>query len=391
MRPLLEPLRRFLRTESAGGIVLLACAVAAMVMANSSVAAVYRALLGRSITVGAAAGSITESLQIWINDGLMASFFLLVGLELKRELTEGHLASPRRAVLPAIAALGGMVVPAVFYVLATAGDATATRGWAIPTATDIAFALGVLSLLGGRVPASVKVLLLSIAIFDDLGAILVIAAYYTTALSLPAVVVAVVATLTLVVLGRCGVRSHWAYVLLGLVLWIAVFESGVHATLAGVVLALCIPGGTVHAGTSMLRTWERALHPWVAFGVVPLFALANAGVPLGGLRLRDAFGPVPLGVVAGLVLGKQLGVFGAIWIATRLRVTSLPAEMGWRHVHGLAILCGIGFTMSVFIASLAFPFDAGGSIDLARLGVLVGSSISALGGYVMLRRVRTRR
>jgi NhaA family Na+:H+ antiporter len=334
---------------------------------------------------------IDKPLLLWINDGLMAVFFFLVGMELKREVAEGHLSSIRTASLPAFAAIGGMALPAAIYAAFNWGDGAAMRGWAIPAATDIAFALGVLSLLGDRVPAALKAFLLSVAIFDDLGAIIIIAIFYTAELSLISLVVAATLTVGLALLNRFGVVRPAAYVLLGIPLWVAVLKSGVHATLAGVVVAMFIPlrssvedEASDHSG-SLLRHLEHTLHPWVAFGVLPIFAFANAGVPLSGLSLADTLHPVPLGIIAGLFFGKQIGIFVLSWLAVRLRAASLPEGVSWFKLYGTSLLCGIGFTMSLFIASLAFEQGGGGYFGLERLGILLGTLISGVVGYVVLR------
>jgi len=384
----LKPLQDFLRLEAAGGLILMITAAAAMLVANSPFAAGYATLLDLPLEVRLGGFGIAKPLLLWINDGLMAVFFFLVGMELKREVIEGHLSSWRGASLPAFAAVGGMLVPAAIYALWNRGDVVALRGWAIPTATDIAFALGVLSLLGTRVPTALKALLLSVAILDDLGAIVVIALFYTAELSSPALVVAAVVVAGLATLNRLGVRSAIGYVVLGLLLWVAVLKSGVHATLAGVILAVFIPlrgpGPTTspHAPDSPLRRLEHALHPWVAFGVLPVFAFANAGVPLGEVSVADALHPIPLGIAAGLFLGKQIGVVALCWLAVRLRIASLPEGMHWKHLHGVALLCGVGFTMSLFIASLAF--EQGATVGLERLGVLIGTFASGVCGYAVL-------
>ncbi|MDQ7007830.1 MAG: Na+/H+ antiporter NhaA [Acidobacteriota bacterium] len=388
---LIKPLQEFIRLEAAGGLVLMATAVLALVVANSPLAASYTALLNLSVEVRVGSFGIAKPLLLWINDGLMAIFFFLVGLELKREILEGHLSTLRKASLPVFAALGGMVLPAACYAALNWGDGLAMRGWAIPTATDIAFALGVLSLLGERVPTTLKAFLLSVAIFDDLGAIIVIALFYTAKLSLVSLGVAAVLILALAALNRLGVTRPAAFILVGLPLWVAVLKSGVHATLAGVVLAMFIPLRVeksepgAEPAASLLRHLEHVLHPWVAFGVLPVFALANAGVPLGGLSLDDVFHAVPLGIMAGLFLGKQVGVLGACWLAIRLRLAALPEGVGWRQLHGITLLCGIGFTMSLFIASLAFDEGAGGFGGLERLGILGASFVSGLLGYLALR------
>jgi NhaA family Na+:H+ antiporter len=312
-------------------------------------------------------------------------------MELKREVVEGHLSSPRRASLPAFAALGGMLAPAALFVAFNRGDPAAMSGWAIPTATDIAFALGVLSLLGKRIPTALKAFLLSVAIFDDLGAIIVIALFYTAKLSVPSLVIAAVLVLGLASLNRFGVARPAAYFLLGVLLWVAVLKSGVHATLAGVVLAMFIPlrapetSPSTPAPESLLHHLEHALHPWVAFGVLPIFAFANAGVSIIGLSIADVLHPVPLGIVMGLFFGKQIGILAMSWLAVRLGIASPPAGVGWWQLYGTALVCGIGFTMSLFIASLAFEQGGAAYLGLERLGILIGSLVSGLLGYAVLR------
>jgi NhaA family Na+:H+ antiporter len=366
-------------------------AVLALAVANSPLAVYYKALLDLPLEVRIGTFGISKPLLLWINDGLMAVFFLLVGMELKREVVEGHLSSPRQASLPAFAALGGMLAPAAFYVGFNRGDPVAMGGWAIPTATDIAFALGVLSLLGKRVPTALKAFLLSVAIFDDLGAIIVIALFYTAKLSMLSVVVAAVLILGLASLNRFGVTRPAAYFLLGVPLWVAVLKSGVHATLAGVVLAMFIPlrvsetSPSTPAPKSLLRHLEHALHPWVAFGVLPIFAFANAGVSIVRLSIADVLHPVPLGIVTGLFFGKQIGVLAMSWLAVRLGIASPPEGIGWWQLYGVALLCGIGFTMSLFIASLAFEQGGAAYLGLERLGILIGSLVSGLLGYAVLR------
>ncbi len=387
----LKPLQEFLRLEAAGGLVLMMAAALALVVANSPLATGYAALLDLPLEIRLGAVGLAKPLLLWINDGLMAVFFFLVGMELKREVTEGHLSSWQGASLPAFAALGGMLAPAAIYTAFNLGDAAAMRGWAIPAATDIAFALGVLSLLGERVPPGLKALLLSVAIFDDLGAIVVIALFYTAELSALSLVAAAVLILGLLALNRIGVTRSAAYVLLGLLLWVAVLKSGVHATLAGVVLAMFIPlrtpgpASASHMPESLLRHLESTLHPWVAFGVLPVFAFANAGVPIRGLSITDALHPVPLGIATGLFAGKLVGVVALCWLAVRLRFASLPEGVVWRHLYGMALLCGIGFTMSLFIASLAFEQSGTDYQGLERLGILIGTVVSGLFGYLVLR------
>jgi NhaA family Na+:H+ antiporter len=386
---LLKPLQDFLRLEAAGGLVLMAAAVLALVVANSPLAGYHAAWLSVPLEVRIGTLGIAKPLLLWINDGLMAVFFFLVGLELKREVVEGHLSSLRQASLPAFAAVGGMLVPAACYAAFNGADPVAMRGWAIPAATDIAFALGVLSLLGNRVPTALKAFLLSVAIFDDLGAILVIALFYTADLSTSSLLVAAGLIGVLALLNRMGVMRLAAYILVGIALWVAVLKSGVHATLAGVVLAMFIPlrvsNPSSGSSESLLHHLEHMLHPWVAFGVLPVFAFANAGVSLIDLSIQDMLHPVPIGIVAGLFVGKQLGVMGMCWVATRLRLAVLPEGVTWRHLYGAALLCGIGFTMSLFIASLAFEQGGAPYQGLERLGIVIGTLVSGLAGYVVLR------
>ena len=398
--PLLKPLLDFLRLEAAGGIVLMLAALLAMALANSPLAGHYAALLDLPVELRFGPLGLGKPLLLWINDGLMAVFFFLVGMELKREVIEGELSSLRKASLPAFAAVGGMVVPAAIYAAFNWGDAAAMRGWAIPTATDIAFALGVLSLLGGRVPTALKVFLLSIAIFDDLGAIVVIAMFYTAQLSGLSLGLAALLVVALFLLNRTGVMRPAAYVLVGIALWLAVLKSGVHATLAGVVLALFIPlrdpdrpghsRGLAPQGEPLLKRLEHALHPWVAFGVLPVFAFANAGVPLTGLTAAQVFSPVPLGIALGLVLGKPIGVLLFSAVAAKLGLAELPERVKWGHLAGVAMLCGIGFTMSLFIASLAFGGEGVATQGLERLGIVIGTVVSGVLGYGLLRVVLPR-
>lgn len=393
----LKSLQEFLHQESAGGIILMMVTVVALAVANSPLGVYYKALLDLPLEIRVGSFEIAKPLLLWINDGLMAVFFFLVGMELKREVLEGQLSSPRRASLPAFAAAGGMMVPAAFFVAFNWGDSVALKGWAIPTATDIAFALGVLSLLGKRVPTGLKAFLLSVAIFDDLGAIIVIALFYTAKLSVLSLVVAAGLILGLACLNRFGVKRPAAYFLLGVPLWVAVLKSGVHATLAGVILAMFIPlreskdSPSTQGDHSLLRHLEHALHPWVALGVLPIFAFANAGVTIGGLSFADLLHPVPLGIIAGLLLGKQIGILAMSWLVVRLGIASRPEGVDWWHLYGTALLCGIGFTMSLFIATLAFEQGATSFLGLERLGILIGSLVSGLLGYVVLRLTLSRR
>lgn len=377
-------IQEFLKLESAAGFLLVATAVLAVLAANSPLAALYDGLLGLPVAARLGALEIAKPLLLWINDGLMAVFFLLVGLEIKRELRKGELSSRQQATLPVIGALGGLVLPAVLYVLLNIGDQAALRGWAIPTATDIAFALGVASLLGPRVPAPLKIFLLALAIIDDLGAIIVIALFYTSELSILSLALAGTGAAALVALNLYGVRRLAPYVLIGIAVWVCVLKSGVHATLAGVVVGLCVPLERMpDAEESPLELLEHSLHPWVTYAIMPIFAFANAGVPFAGISLSSLLTPIPLGIALGLFLGKQVGVFGATWLAVRLGLSRLPGGVGWRSLYGVALLTGIGFTMSLFIGSLAFEDPANAAP--MRLGVFAGSILSALAGFYLLR------
>ncbi len=381
-------LREFVALESAAGILLAIAAVAALALANSPLAFLYDAFLDTPVEVRVAALHVAKPLLLWINDGLMAVFFFLVGLEIKREVLEGDLSEPRQIVLPAVAAAGGMAVPAAIYAAINAGNPVALAGWAIPAATDIAFALGVLSLLGNRVPAGLKVFLLTLAILDDLGAIVIIALFYAHNLAPVSLGIAAVALLALGALNRSGVARLAPYLFVGLVLWVSVLKSGVHATLAGVALAMFIPLRTRDSAThSPLRRLEHDLHAPVAFTILPLFAFANAGVPLAGVGIGTLAEPVPLGIAAGLLAGKPVGVLLASWLAVRLGLARLPEGVGWRAMLGASVLCGVGFTMSLFIAALAFEGASGEYVVQTRLGVLVGSLASAILGLAILRTV----
>jgi len=380
----LSTIRAFLRLEVAGGILLVAAAIVALSLANSPAQSGYQALL--HLPLGFAVGGIdlSKSLHHWINDGLMAVFFLLVGLEIKREAIQGELSSLRRAALPILAALGGMVVPALVYLGFTWGDPVTMRGWAISSATDIAFAVGVLALAGRRAPPSLRIFLLALAIIDDLGAIIIIALFYTAEISLPFLGLAAAALAGLAALNRAGVTRLLPYLVLGVLLWLFVLESGVHATLAGVALGLAIPlrqpTATPHA-PPLLRL-EHALHPWVTFAILPLFAFANAGIPLADSTMSVLSHPVTLGVALGLFAGKQLGVMLAIGLGLVLKIGALPAGATLRQLYAMAVLTGIGFTMSLFIGTLAFD-DIAYDVPV-RLGVLGGSILSAALGYALL-------
>jgi len=372
----------FLRLEAAGGIVLLAAAVLALIVSNTPVAPFYKIFLTMPVEIRIGALEIAKPMLLWINDGLMAVFFLLVGLEIKRELLQGELSSFGRALLPAVAAIGGMAVPAAIYAAATAGHGDAIHGWAIPSATDIAFALGVLSLLGKRVPPALKVFLLAVAIFDDLGAIVIIGLFYTSQLSLTSLALGAIVLAAMFALNRAGVTRIAPYALLGIVLWVCVLKSGVHATLAGVAIAFAIPIRAPDGG-SPLQDLEHMLHPWVAFLVTPLFGFANAGVSLTGIGFASLFESISFGIAAGLFIGKQIGVFLSVLICVKLRLTRLPEGTGWLSIYGASLLAGIGFTMSLFIGTLAWDHTYY-SAPL-RLGVLGGSLLSGIAGYAILR------
>ena len=377
-------LLRFLGHESAGGIVLALAALAALVVSNSAWQPAYQALVQTPVEWHLGTWLVlTKPLVVWINDLWMAVFFLLVGLEIKREFLEGELADRRQARLPAVAALCGMVVPALVYSLFNLGDAQALRGWAIPAATDIAFAIGIVMLLGPRVPASLKIFLTAVAIIDDLGAILVIAVFYTAQLSLPMLLGAALGIGLLVAMNRAGVVRTDVYLALGLVVWLCVLKSGVHATLAGVVVALTIPM-RAPGGASPAQDLEHGLHPWVAFLVLPAFAFTNAGVALAGVKLATLAEGIPLGIAAGLLLGKAVGVFGSLALMVGLGWAARPAGASWLQCLGVAVLCGIGFTMSLFIGGLAFDGLGAGFETQLKLGVLAGSLASGLLGAAIL-------
>lgn len=380
----------FFQMQAAGGIILALSALAALLVANSSLYPVYDYVLhdiqfriGFSDVGGAFDHEIRKPLLLWINDGFMAIFFLLVGLEIKREIVSGELSTRSRALLPAIAAVGGMVVPALIYVAVNWHSPEDIRGWAIPAATDIAFALGVLSLLGTKAPVRLKVLLTAIAIIDDLGAILIIAFFYTEKMAFGPLGFGAVALLALFLLNKRHVSTTAPYIIVGTILWVAVLKSGVHATLAGVITAMFIPMSDKRdPDYSPLKNLEHALHPWVAFGILPIFAFANAGVPFEGMSFSSLFEPVTLGIILGLFVGKQIGIFATIWLVMKLGISPMIKGVRWVHIYGVCVLCGIGFTMSLFIGGLAFT-DLHHQASI-RLGVLVGSILSAIMGYLIL-------
>ncbi|MDX1600905.1 MAG: Na+/H+ antiporter NhaA [Anaerolineales bacterium] len=381
-------IRRFIKLEASSGIILMMVAALAMVIANSPAQNLYSALLGTTAEIRVGTLEISKPLLLWINDGLMAIFFMLVGLEVKREVVEGELSDPSKVALPAAAAIGGMLVPSIIYFGLNFRDPTALAGWAIPAATDIAFALGVLSLLGPRVPNSLKVFLLTVAIIDDLAAIGIIAIFYSGDLSILALFLALGALAILLVLNRAGVSSLAPYLIVGAILWVMVLKSGVHATLAGVATAFMIPiGKSADQGSkkSPLHSLEHTLHPWVAFGIMPLFAFANAGLPISNIELDTVLHPVPLGIFFGLVVGKPLGVTIFSWTTIRLGIADIPHGAKLSQLIGVGMLSGIGFTMSLFIASLAFEHGAEQYFMADRIGILAASFVAAVLGYSVLR------
>lgn len=375
--------REFLRLESAGGLILVSAAVLALILANSPLSHLYGRLLGLEITVMVESFGVSKPLLLWVNDGLMAIFFLLVGLELKREVVEGQLSRADQVALPALAAIGGLVLPAAIYWLINRDDPSGLNGWAVPTATDIAFALAILSLLGSRVPASLKIFLTTIAIFDDLAAIVIIAVFYSADLSIASLVAAGGGILVLFTLNRLGVKSLAAYIIVGIFIWLFVLKSGVHATLAGIAVAFFIPlkDGDEH---SPLRHLEHTLHPWVAYAVLPIFAFANAGLPLAGVSIDAVFGTVSVGIALGLFFGKQIGVFGMTALMIGLGIAKKPEGSSWAMLYGIALLCGVGFTMSLFIGSLAFEHGGFSQTAALKIGVIFGSVASAVCGWLVL-------
>lgn len=377
---------RFFKLESAGGILLIIAALLAMILANSPLDKAYHYFLSLPVEIRIGDLELAKPLLLWINDGLMAVFFFLVGLELKRELREGALSDPKNIVLPVVGAVGGMVVPALVYYLFNMGDAVALKGWAIPTATDIAFALGIVALLGSRVPISVKLFLTALAIFDDIGAVIIIALFYTSKISTTALIVVAVCVCVLAVINRLNVVTKSPYILIGLIMWWATVKSGVHATLAGVVLAMFIPlNSKDNSDYSPLRSLEHDLHSVVAFFVLPVFAFANAGISFDGVGVNQLLDSVTLGITLGLFLGKQLGIFSMCYLFIKLGFTQLPEGMTWLDLFGTAILCGVGFTMSLFIGSLAFEETGATRVLDERLGVMIGSLLSGCFGYCVLR------
>lgn len=385
LRSVFAPVRALFVSDASAGILLILVAAAAMLAANSDLAGEYNALFNGKL--GWTPIEKLKTLHYWINDGLMAIFFFVVGLEVKRELICGQLSSPEQRRLPVLAAVAGMAVPAAVYMAIAGGDPQLTRGWAIPAATDIAFAMGVLGLLGSRVPASLRLFLLTVAIVDDIGAVLVIAAFYTANIKLMWLVISIGVFGLMVAMNRFKVHVLWPYILVSLVLWYCVLNSGVHATIAGVVAALTIPMNS-NDGNSLLEKLEHGLAPWSAYAIVPIFGFANAGVNLSGIGMDKMLDALPLAVAAGLVVGKQLGIFTTIFIAAKIGFAKPPKGASWAEIWGVSILCGIGFTMSLFIGELAFP-GYRLLIDEAKIGILAGSMISAILGFVILRLTTT--
>ncbi|WP_227429471.1 Na+/H+ antiporter NhaA [Psychrobacter sp. I-STPA6b] len=377
-------IKQFFEFDAAGGIVLALAALAAMIVANSPLHHWYESFIHAPVIVQIGSLAIDKDAHHWINDGLMAVFFFLVGLELKREVLIGELSNLKQIILPAAAAVGGMVVPAMIYIAFNHHNTDYMQGWAIPAATDIAFAIGILSLLGSRVPNALKVFLVSIAIFDDIGAILIIALFYTSEMSLTSLIVASACLPFLYFLNRRNVTRITPYLLFGLIMWVAVLKSGVHATLAGVILAFFIPmRDKTDPEHSPLEELEHDLHGTVAFGILPIFAFANAGISLQGSGIDALFHSVPLGIAAGLFLGKQIGIMLMCWLILQLGLSKMPTGMNYKQIYGAALLCGVGFTMSLFIGGLAFDSSLTGFDE--RLGIIMGSIVSGLAGYLLLK------
>ncbi|ELZ5939545.1 Na+/H+ antiporter NhaA [Providencia vermicola] len=377
-------IRKFLRLEAAGGLLLIIAAIVALIMANSPAQGLYQQFLDIPISVKISSLELDKPLILWVNDFLMAIFFLVVGLEVKRELLEGSLAGKDKAIFPAIAALGGMLAPALIYLLFNGADEVTRQGWAIPAATDIAFALGVMALLGKRVPTELKVFLLALAIIDDLGVIVIIAFFYTSSLSLVALGLAALCVALLVFMNWRRVENTAAYLVIGLILWVCILKSGVHATLAGVIVGFLIPlRGTNNTKPS--EELEHVLHPWVAYMILPIFAFANSGVQLNGVTFDGLISTLPLGIAAGLLFGKPLGIFLFSWISVKLGFAKLPESINLKQVFAVSVLCGIGFTMSIFITGLAFDGLDDSYSTYSRLGILIGSTLAAFLGYFLLR------
>lgn len=385
MRKITLRLSEFIKSESAGGILLMITAAVAMVLANTPLISFYDLIITTPVHIRIGPLEIAKPLLLWVNDGLMAAFFFLVGLELKRELLVGELSNKSNIILPALGALGGMLVPALIYVAVNINDPEAMRGWAIPAATDIAFALGILSLLGSRVPISLKILLTSLAIFDDIGAILIIALFYTDSISLTSLGVAAICICILFILNRKGQETISMYIFIGSIMWVGLLKSGVHATLAGVILAMFIPMySRKDPEHSPLMEIEHDLHSAIAFFVLPIFAFCNSGIDISDASLDFMLHGVPVGITLGLFLGKQIGIFGFIWLGIQLKLSTIPKGMSWGSLYGMSALCGIGFTMSLFIGSLAFNQTSAQLVFDERVGIIFGSLLSGILGTLIL-------
>ena len=377
------PFKWFFKLEAASGLMLLIAAVIALIISNSDLNETYFNILNTHLLIGTQNFGLDLSILHWINDVLMAVFFFVVTLEIKREFIQGELSKPKRALLPIIGAVGGMAVPALIYVIINFDTGYTLRGWAIPSATDIAFSIGVLSLLGSRIPISLKVFLVALAIIDDLGAIIIIAFFYSTELQYTYLLLMLAAFLSLILLNKFNVKKFVPYFLVGLFLWYFTHESGIHSTISGVLLATTIPHRKHEKDYSLLLKLEHILSPYVAFGIMPLFAFANAGVVLNDISINTILSPVPLGIICGLFFGKQIGVFLFSFLAVKLKLAEMPTNSNWIKFYGVGILTGIGFTMSLFVGNLAF-FDYSNNLDGVKIGVLIGSSLSAIAGYLLL-------
>ncbi len=381
-------LKEFFKLEASGALLLLAGTILGLVFANTGLVVFYNYFLDVPVAVQVGKLEIAKPLLLWINDGLMAIFFFLIGLELKREFLEGELSNPSQIVMPLLGAVGGMLVPALIFVYFNINDSVGIKGWAIPAATDIAFALGVITVFGTRAPISLKIFLTSLAIFDDIGAIIIIALFYSANISVFSLICAAILIISLFVLSKRGVKSLTPYIVIGVILWVAVLKSGVHATLAGVVLAFFIPmydhSNKKDEAHSPLVKLEHDLHPTVAYFILPIFAFANAGVSFSGITLKSLIDPIPIGIAAGLIFGKQIGIFGFSYIGNKLGIAKMPEGADWLSIYGVSALCGIGFTMSLFISSLAYENEGTDYIEESRIGILLGSVIAAAIGYFIL-------
>jgi len=383
----MKVIEEFMNKESSAGILLIIVTILALFLQNGFLTEFYTSFLHTPVEIRFGDLQIAKPLLLWVNDGLMAVFFFIIGLEVKREVMEGHLSSLKQIALPGIAAVGGMIVPALVFIMFNKGESFAMNGWAVPTATDIAFALGILSLLGPRVPVSLKIFLMALAIIDDLGAIVIIALFYTAELSTISITISAIALIILFIMNRMDIAIKSAYIVVGIILWVSVLKSGVHATLAGVALAFMIPLSSKDKdgnSFSMAKEMEHDLHKWVAFFILPLFAFVNAGVDLKSISIDEMFGPVPMGIMLGLFIGKQVGVFGFSWLAIKMGIASLPKESNWTLLYGVSALTGIGFTMSLFVDTLAYN-DTQIYHYADKLAILLGSLFSGLLGYIVLK------